>query len=170
MIINHPDVVPESPDTIGVDCKTLDKVENLWKVFMRYENQWAQNIRTQIDIQRYNDRTIQQRQPTGTKHPFIDHLHLRHYNVHRTRIKMLHITGHPQESERKFVHTSSGYHVSLCDSKRKKAGIHCGRTTIPPVTVLPRKCYRCPDFSPHLRRFYIENVTGGSASERKVLF
>lgn len=131
MIINHPDVVLESPDTIGVDCKTLDKVENLWKVFMRYENQWAQNIRTQIDIE---------------------------------------LTGHLQESERKFVHTSSGYHVSLCDSKRKKAGIHCGRTTIPPVTVLPRKCYRCPDFSPHLRRFYIENVTGGSASERKVLF
>ena len=131
MIINHPDVVLESPDTIGVDCKTLDKVENLWKVFMRYENQWAQNIRTQIDIE---------------------------------------LTGHLQESERKFVHTSSGYHVSLCDSKRKKAGIHCGRTTIPPVTVLPRKGYRCPDFSPHLRRFYIENVTGGSASERKVLF
>ena len=52
MIINHPDVVLESPDTIGVDCKTLDKVENLWKVFMRYENQWAQNIRTQIDIER----------------------------------------------------------------------------------------------------------------------
>ena len=131
MIINHPDVVLKSPDTIGVDCKTLDKIENLWKVFMRYENQWAQNIRTQIDIE---------------------------------------LTGHLQESERKFVHTSSGYHVSLCDSKHKKAGIHCGRTRIPPVTVLPRKCYRCPDFSPHLRRFYIENVTGGSASERKVLF
>ena len=131
MIINHPDVVLESSDVIGVDRKTLDKVENLWKVFMRYENQWAQNIRTQIDIE---------------------------------------LTGHLQESERKFVHTSSGYHVSLCDSKRKKAGIHCGRTTIPPVTILPRKCYRYPDFSPHLRRFYIENVTGGSASERKVLF
>ena len=55
MIINHPDVVLESPDTIGVDCKTLDKVENHWKVFMRYENQWAQNIRTQIDIERYNN-------------------------------------------------------------------------------------------------------------------
>jgi hypothetical protein len=83
---------------------------------------------------------------------------------------MLFITGHLQESERIFVHTSSGYHVSLRDSKRKKAGIYCGRIIVPPVTVLPRKCYRCPDFSPHLRRFYIENATGGSASERKVLF
>ena len=55
MIINHPDIVLESPDTIGIDCKTLDEVENLWKVFLKYENQWAQNIRTQIDIERYNN-------------------------------------------------------------------------------------------------------------------
>jgi hypothetical protein len=52
----------------------------------------------------------------------------------------------------------------------RKQGYTVRELLVPPVTVLPRKCYRCPDFSPHLRRFYIENVTGGSACERKILF
>ena len=56
MITNHPDIVLERPDTIGVDCKTLDEVENLWLVFLKYENLWATNIETERNIERYNNR------------------------------------------------------------------------------------------------------------------
>ena len=50
MITNHPDIVLESPDTIEVDCKTFDEVENLWLVFLKYENLWATNIETERNI------------------------------------------------------------------------------------------------------------------------
>ena len=56
IIINRPDIDLESPDTIGVDCKTMDEVASLDLVFMQYENQWAMNIETQKNIERYNNR------------------------------------------------------------------------------------------------------------------
>lgn len=56
IIINRPDIDLESPDTIGVDCKTMDEVASLDMVFIQYENQWAMNIETQKNIERYNNR------------------------------------------------------------------------------------------------------------------
>lgn len=56
MIKDRSDIELETPDTIGIDCKTLDEVENLWLIFLKYENQWATNIETGRNIERYNNR------------------------------------------------------------------------------------------------------------------
>ena len=55
MVRKHPDITLESPDTIGVDCKTLDEVEELWLVFLEYENMWAEEVALERRIEQYNN-------------------------------------------------------------------------------------------------------------------